>query len=644
MPLKNLHEKLYYKGKDKKKRKIKTEYSNSENSRDASFKKREPLLNWERKTLLKKEKPDLQKEKQKTEDKKNFKLHLIIGSVVFIALVILIGLGVVFYGKYKESLFDPARVVVDIAGVKAIDSGRECSYKFKITNNNKVDLNQTRLRIDIPSELKLKENEFTELNLATATIKVGKIKAKDSQEYELNFNVFGAKNSQIYLKGILDYQPEGFSAFFESRSQIDLLIESSALQLDIVASQEASQGELVEYRIYIENKSKKPLENLVLNAEYPEGFSYYSGEPQSFSDNHIWRISEIEAFQQKEIVVRGTLKGPVDAVRSFSAIIGVGSIGDNFTTLNKAETNIKIIKPRVEINQTINGKNDLESVKAGDVLKFVINFKNTSEEPLRDLILTEKMEGRAIDEASYILPRGGYYDEEKNTIIWKASDFAQLKNLNPQEEGQVEFRVQVKKILPVENESDENFIIQASPAIESLDVDSSLWENKKIGLGAVSLKVQSKLLLEVSGNYNDGELANEGPMPLKQGEKTTFTLRFSLLNTSNDLRDVIVKAALPAGVTWEENYLPQETGVEFNERTNELTWKVGSLKAGTGFRIPVRSLAFQVGVTPSKYQLEEGDKKIGLINQIKATAFDTFLEQNVEYNYKEFRVLQINDY
>ncbi len=644
MPLKKLHEKLYYKDKDKKKKKIKTEYSNSENSQGASFKKREPLLNWERETLLKKEKPDFRKEEQNIEDKKKFRLYLIIGSVVFISLVILIGLGIVFYGKYKESLFDPERVIVDIIGTKEIDSGRECSYKFKITNNNKVDLGHSKLKIDIPSELELKENEFTELELATAAINIGKIKAKGSKEYELNFNVFGAKNSQIYLKGILDYQPEGFNAFFESRNQIDLLIKSSALQLDIVASQEASQGELVEYRIYIENKSKKPLKNLVLNAEYPEEFSYYSGEPQSFSDNHIWRISEIEAFQQKEIVIKGTLKGSIDAVKKFSAVIGVGSIGDNFTTLNKAETNIKIIKPRVEINQTINGKSDLKSVKAGDVLKFVINFKNTSEEPLRDLILTEKMESRVIDEASYILPRGGHYDEEKNTIIWKASDISQLKNLNPQKEGQVAFRVQVKEILPVENEGDENFIIQASPAIESLDVDSPLWENKKIGLGAVSLKVQSKLLLEISGNYNDGELANEGPMPLAQGEKTTFTLRFSLLNTSNDLKDVVIKTALPTGVTWEENYLPQETGVEFNERTNELTWKVGSLKAGTGFRIPVRSLAFQVGVTPSEYQLEEGDKKIGLINQIKATAFDTFLGENVEYDYKEFRVLQINDY
>lgn len=642
MSLKNLHEKLYNK-KPKEKRKLETEYSNYEKGQDLSpEEKTSSKLDEERERLLKQE--AFFGEEETTPQNPFFKSAIFLGGAGFLILLTLIVLGIVFYSKYKEGLFDPAKVVIEISGNQEIDSGKQYAYKFKIINNNKVDLEKSRLKVKSPSEFLFKESEVAKEELGNINIEIGKIDSKSSKEFELSFDVFGAKDSQIYLKGILEYQPEGFGSLFDSQNQISLLIKSSALNLSVVTSQEASSGELVEAKIYIENKSENPFENLVLVMDYPEGFLYQTANPEPTKGERTWEVGTLGPSEQREIVVKGNLKGPIESIKSISAGIGTGRVTDNFIAYNKAESTIKIIKPRIEITQSINGKTDLKDVKAGDFLNFLIKFKNNSEEPLRDLILTNKINSYVVDENSFIIKQGGHYDDETKLFTWMASDVPKLKNLNIQEEGQVEFGFKVKDVLPAEKEDDENFKINISPAIESLDINSPLGENKKVFSGAISLKVQTKLILEVLGNYKDKDIPNNGPVPIEQGEETTFTLKFNLLNTSNDLKDLVVKTSFPSGVGWKDKYSPAGPNISFNERTNELSWDIGSIEAGAGFRSPMKNLVFQIGLKPSQYQVNQGENNIKLVNSIKATAFDTFLERGVEYEFKEFKLSGVNDY
>ena len=146
--------------------------------------------------------------------------------------------------------------------------------------------------------------------------------------------------------------------------------------------------------------------------------------------------------------------------------------------------------------------------------------------------------------------------------------------------------------------------------------------------------------MNVSFAYNDGEIPNTGPVPLRVREKTTLTGRMNVLNTSNDLKNVIVKTSLPPGVSWEDNFIPRDPGVEFNSRTNELKWIIGSMDAGVGFISPVKSIAFQVGVTPSENQVEES---LIVLDQVFVNALDTYTGNPVKYDFNEFSLGQSDD-
>jgi hypothetical protein len=244
-----------------------------------------------------------------------------------------------------------------------------------------------------------------------------------------------------------------------------------------------------------------------------------------------------------------------------------------------------------------------------------------------------------VDES--VTAQGGYYDSEKNVIFWKASDIPALKNLQPGEEGSVTSGVLITDLVPMKNENDRNFKLTTHVEIESLDVDSPIWQNKRIRSAEKVTKVHSKLILNILAVYNDGELPNTGPIPLQKGKETTFTVRFSVMNTSNDLKNVIVNTSLPSGIIWKDSYLPENANITANPRGNDVKWVLGTVDSGVGFISPIRTLAFQVGVKPSSNQTVAS--RVEILNPVTITALDSYTEQEITYTFKDLTLSDISD-
>lgn len=588
----------------------------------------------------------------KEQDEKRQKIKIIkskilmIGGIVLVGLI-LVGLGFWGFAKYREGLFAPEKVAVIITGEENLTSGEKATFKIQIENKNKVDLEDATFRINYSDELTPQVNNlFIKKEYNCVEVKTGKIKAQNKKDYEITFDVFGSEDTQIYLEGTISYQPSNFKSFFEKKGQFSSIIRSSVLDLVLISTKEAASGELIEIKAILENKSDKHFNEIKLKMDYPENFNFKEGNPAPFENSSIWLIGEMKPSERKEVVVLGTVIGMPNMDKKFKAILG-GEKDGEVVTHTIAEATTRITNPRIQTELLMDEKSEFTPVNAGQVLKFKIKFKNTSEEPLRDLVLTENISSPVIDKGSFVMDRG-HYDGQKEQIFWKAGDISKLKVLDPNEEGEVEFTCRIKEKFPIQSDQDKNFVIKTKTEIESLDIDSPLGQNKKISSGESSIKVNSKLVFSVSGSYSDGEISNRGPFPPELGKETTLTLRFNLLNTSNELKDVVLKAALPSGVMWKNNFQPNMSGVEFNERTNELIWKVGAMEVGSGFITPVKNLAFQVGMTPSENHIETGLYSFRLLNSVKVTAFDTFTNQNIEINPieigKGFKVSQLTDY
>jgi hypothetical protein len=259
-------------------------------------------------------------------------------------------------------------------------------------------------------------------------------------------------------------------------------------------------------------------------------------------------------------------------------------------------------------------------VNAGENLKFEINFKNEGETGLRDVIVTEKIDSLVLDYSTLRLDKGAF-DEKNKTITWKASDYPALKNLAPSQGGKIGFSISVKAVIPVGSENDKNFVISSVAKIDSPDIATPIEMNKIIAGNKIDMKLNSKLVLDVKGYYNDGNIPNSGPLPPKVNEETTYTVHWVVSNISNDVSGAKVETVLSSGVTMTGKFYPEDASVTYNERNNSLVWEIGSIKAATGVLSKAKEVSFQVKIKPSSSQI---GREVELLGESVITAKDLF--------------------
>lgn len=574
---------------------------------------------------------------QKFSDKNRVTKYGLIGAGGLIVTIFLI-LGLV---KYQESAFSEEKVIVEVNGPEEISSGQEIVYEVNLKNQNRADLISAVLKLNYSNEMIVADQPgLIKEGLNNAKFELGKLGSGESKKLQFNIKTFGQREKQVYFNAALSYKPENFNSQFEKNAQFSGIIKSSLLGIDLMSiTKEAASGEQVEMQLIVKNDSAEDFDDIEVKMEYPEGFGFANADPGVSESNNRWSFGAIESGAQMKIVITGMLEGPPDSVKMFSAQIGKARSDGDFLKYNQDEDSIKLIAPRILVSQTINGK-DSYFANAEDSIEYEIKFKNNSGFPLRDLILTEEIISPVLDKSKVVVTNG-FYDSEKNIIIWKASNVPLLKTLEHNQEGSVKFRIGIMDKFPMEGENDKNFIVSSQASIGSLDVDSPLGQNKMIFSPKIETKVNSKLVLNVVGNYNDGEIPNQGPVPMVVGQETTFTLRLNVLNTSNDLQNVVLSTSLPAGIAWKNKTVPESiSSLDYNERTNEIKWMLGTLPAGTGFIFPVKNLAFQISAVPSANQVS---RHLTLLNPIKVTALDSFTNQQVEYSFKQFLSTELSD-
>jgi hypothetical protein len=275
----------------------------------------------------------------------------------------------------------------------------------------------------------------------------------------------------------------------------------------------------------------------------------------------------------------------------------------------------------------VNDKGDEVMVNANDILIFKINYQNTGSVPLRDVILTETIKSPILDYTRFSTTgtKGGV-DSTTGKITWTGSQVDALKVLAPGAGGQITFTIPVKEKIDVKSVSDKNFSILAVASMDSPDIPTPEGANKQIASNAVNIKLNSKLLMSLKGYFNDADIQNTGPLPLKVGQETTFTMHLDLSNISNDITDAQVVMNLTPGVKWKNNYLSKNESVTYDDRNNLLTWNIGSLPAGIGILTDPKSLIFQIGVDPS--QTDVGNFA-PLITSTTFAATDAFTKHNL---------------
>lgn len=562
------------------------------------------------------------------EARKKRNRKIILSGAILLGSILAVVILVAGYFNFSQKAFQEERIQIAMEGPKEVASLERADYQLKIVNNNRVSLLNANVVVVFPDELKIKATEDIKVEGPhKVRVDLGTIGKKEEKLIDFQFETLSEEDKNLYFDVILEYRPSNFNSLFIKKHQEDFFIKASPLKIDILPIEEAASGERVEIEVVLRNQSEETFQDLSLRLQYPEGFSLIESDPAVSQAGNVWKIAKLEGQSQWEMKLAGSVHGYFNTTKVFQAEV-YQQKSEEEKILSQSRGVVEIVPQRVEIIQEVTE----EDFYPASVIGYRVKFKNTSTVPLRDLILELQLTSQVINEQEVEVEKG-FYDSQKNALIWKAADIPKLKVLQPKEEGEVLFSLEVMEELPHRSIQDRNFTILSQASIHSLDVDSPIGQNKRIKSAIKELRINSGLTLMIDGYYAEGSLENSGPTVLTVEKETTLGMKLRIKNTANDLEGMTLVTGLPSGIVWTGETLFGDEMVEFNERTGELRWDLQTVKAGAGYYEKERVIEFQIKVKPSENQLGE---KIVLLNEFFIKGKDGFTNRTVEYPFENF--------
>jgi len=523
-------------------------------------------------------------------------------QLIIIFMTVLVGIA--GFWLWQRNSYSKEILKLEIIAPSEITMGEEITYVVKYKNNGDVRLEDPVLIFEYPAGALPSAGENTRITQSLDDIYPG-------QERNFSFvsRLFGKEGEIKEAKALLQYTPRNLNAQFESETIATTLISYVPLTFELDLPSRMEAGQEFSFALNYFSNSEYPLSDLRITMKYPEGFSFIKATPSPIGESE-WNVGLLNQAEGGRISIQGSLKGEVQEVKIFKATLGTWKEG-RFTLLKEATKGIEIARTRLIISQEVNGSPDYIA-SPGDILHYVISFKNVSEKTLENLFLVVSLEGRPFD-LKAVKSDFGTFQQGDNSIIFESKKVSKLRFLGKGEEGKVEFWVNVKEEWETFSPQDKSF------ALRDRIILSDVTEE-------FELKVNSKLEIGQATYFEDEVFGNQGPLPPQIGIPTTYTVIWQAKNLYNDVQNAKVRAVLPAGVSLTGNVFPEGEPLTFDQVSREVVWEVGDMSAGTGPFETVPSVGFQIRFIP----LESQQGNVAqLIGEARIQADDLFTERSL---------------
>ncbi len=577
-------------------------------------------------------------------------------AIIGLAALLLIILGLAFYSYYRGQFsFNAQEVEAVILGSKEIMSGEKIDYQIKYTNRTKTNLKNARILLSIPEKfILISSDKDFQSEPAVITWNLGELKAGETGIIGMSAKIIGFEGSEYSLDSRMLYTPSNFNSEFQSASEnskIRIKITSVPFKLSISSSESVIAGGEIETVINYENVSQVKFHKIGVKVLFPEGFIFNSSNPPSAkNENNLayWMFNEIEYGGTGKIEILGALNGKEGEIKKIEAILEAAETEDGLAAeYLKTESEIAITEAPLIISQTINGLTDYIARK-DEELEYKVKYQNIGDKEIKGLVINSILEGQKVLDFSSLQVVEGSYDEQFK-ITWSAFNIPELAILEPNQEGEVSFKIKLKDYFDIGGYEDKEFAIRSVATVKSFNFNSgSINIGKTIASNELVTPVSGGLFLKSAGYYNDdGRIENDGPIPPTAGETTTYTVHWYLNSVVSDIDQIKVSAILPEKAEWAGRYIlngrvfndddfienNKETDSEeekerlvYYSDTREVVWEIPLLSANTGIISPVKEITFQIAVTPDE---EDVGKIMTLAGESVMTAHDQFTNLNL---------------
>jgi hypothetical protein len=544
-----------------------------------------------------------------------------------LALIFFLGaLGYVGVKLYFGSGIDAQNVDVLINAPLAIGAGEVFDFEVVMQNKNQINMRYVDVEVQFPDGTRSVSDIGTDYKTAKEsidTIEIGEIVKKN-----YGAMLFGEEGEKKEVTIFLTYKVQDSTTLFKKEKKFDVVLKSTPVRLTVTNVKEITSDQDIAFTIELVSNSTQTLKNVIVQATYPFGFMYKSSSIAPQDDKKTWIIPSLAPKETLTFTLRGAVEGQNNDEKFFNFLVGLKDEETDSpqVVFTKKGTTVSLARPFLELNFAIDEKDaDTIVVNPDENQNATISFKNNTDSPLRNAIISLLLNGEVIQEDS-IQVSDGFYQSLNDTIMWDSSTSEDLIAIPQGSSGAVSFSfngfgLSTKKIIinpealfTIEVKANRNLQNQVSEIIENSVVQK--------------IRFNTQLNLESLTQYYSSVFANSGPIPPKAEQKTTYTGLISIKNTSNIVADGIVTMRIPNYVTYEGVFSPGTEQVSYDSVTRIVTWKVGDINTKTGYEgISPRTLSLQVSFIPSVSQVGTSPE---LIQNIKFTGTDIYTQEEIE--------------
>lgn len=524
-----------------------------------------------------------------------------VGSIVFFLAALIVALFVFSRGS---NVVSPENIAIDVTGPVSIGGGEELALQISVHNNNTVPLELSDLLVEYPSGTRAVDNLEKELPRARKSL--GTINAGQTVNEVVRAVLFGQEQSVEQIKISLEYRVESSNAIFVKEKTYEISLSSSPVSVSISALKEVSVNQEMSMEIKIDSHTDTVLKNLAVQIGYPSGFSFGSAAPSPTSGETFWILGDVPARGSRIIKLIGLMQGQDNEKKVFRISTGTVNVSNEQTlgvVYGTAFQEMTLRRPFMSADITINGNIGEEYVaQAGEDIHGEIVWSNNLPVRVTDGSIEVTLSGDILDEPS-IAVDGGTYDSSRNTLLWDKRSYPAFGVIESGEKGQLRFSFKPKALFGAEKLM-RNPKISVSLTVGGNRISESDVPTRVTTSIARIIKFSSGVQLTSRMTHFAGPFANVGPLPPVVEKETTYTIVWTVLNTSNNLSSAKVRAVLPSYVRW-KGVTTSGENISFNQASGEVSWLLGSVAAGAGFSSRTREVAFQVGFFPSANQIGE---------------------------------------
>lgn len=530
---------------------------------------------------------------------------IVFGAVAAILLVVVIG-----FWFWQRNSYSKDILKLEILGPSEVTLGQEIEYTVRYKNNGNIRLDSPKLTFEYPTYSLLAQGESLRKEITLEDIYPGQ-----EQTFTFKARLLGKEGEIKKAQAWLNYQPKNLSARYESQTSQSTRISSVPLTLEFDLPSKIDSGKEVNFQLNYFSNVDYPLADLGIKVEYPSDFEFESSKPQALEKTD-WNIGLLNKAEGGRIQITGNLKGAVGEQKQFKAQLGTWQNGE-FVVLQETIRAVQIVTPSLYISQQINNSAQY-AARAGDTLHYEIFFKNIGNDAFSNQFLVVKLEGDLFDFQTIKAPLGDFQSGD-NSIVFDWRQVPKLQFLDAQEEGKVEFWIDLKKDWAITGADKKNPV---------------LVDNVFLGQAqqVFTTKVNSKLDISQKGYYSDEVFGNSGPNPPQAGSQTTYTIIWQAKNYYNDVKGVRVRAVLGNNARLTGRIFPDGSRLTFDSNSREVVWETDDMNAGKGILDTAPSVAFQIAMTPNvsgtsnligQATITGEDQFTGLVASGQTSAIDT---------------------